>query len=211
LGDEGADLGFAARPLPPATWVDDSSQAFVKFFGEGNNRAERSMRVVDEVSRSGCHWYCAYPKGKRPRQPADGATMFMGRLVKSSSDILIFGRAIALRHQGKADDATAAHIRLRPFMKKWPHLIEVHHPEFIAGTLENGISLNSLMAELGANSFASTQRNAERGTGNTDPRRAYSQAPAVELSAAGRAWLNQRFETAMSEHGPISETQFPKA
>ena len=64
-------------------------------------------------------------------------------------------------------------IARRRWKEKWPRYIRVHHAEFVAGTMANGISLNELMDTLGSDSFASTQRNATRGTGNTDPRRAY--------------------------------------
>jgi hypothetical protein len=37
--------------------------------------------------------------------------------------------------------------------------IRVHHAEFVAGTIGNGVSLNELMDELGQ-SFMATQRNA---------------------------------------------------
>ena len=39
--------------------------------------------------------------------------------------------------------------------------------------MENGVSLYELMDTLGADSFAPTKRNSARGSGNTDPRRAY--------------------------------------
>ena len=56
---------------------------------------------------------------------------------------------------------------------KWPRYIRVHHAEFVAGTMENGISLNELMDTLGTDSFVPTQRNAAQGQGkNTNPRRA---------------------------------------
>jgi hypothetical protein len=42
-------------------------QSFVKFFGE--DRAGRSLAIVDEVRSSGCHWACTYPKRKRSRRP----------------------------------------------------------------------------------------------------------------------------------------------
>jgi hypothetical protein len=41
------------------------------------------------------------------------------------------------------------------------------------------------MDTLGAESFAPTQRTTLRGEGNTDPRKAYRQQAAVELSAEG--------------------------
>ena len=106
LGDEGTDVGFPKEPAVTAGWPADARQAFIKFFGEGHNRADRSMPVLAEVERSGCHWACTYPRGKRPRQVQDGALMFMGRLVKRPKDVLIYGRAVGRRHHPGRDDAS---------------------------------------------------------------------------------------------------------
>jgi hypothetical protein len=57
LGDFGADAGMVSGPLdllPVA--VTDAPQAFVKFFGQGSNRAPLSLPTIDEVRRAGCHW-----------------------------------------------------------------------------------------------------------------------------------------------------------
>lgn len=207
LGDEGVDVGVdpdaahEPRPLPP--WVDEATQAFVKFFGKGDNRAPRSMAVLDEVDRAGCHWACTYPAGKRPRQVQDDAVMFMARLVRDPNDILIFGRGVGMRHEPGSDDASEADIAKRSWKVDWPHYIRVHHAEFLAGSLGNGISLAELMDTLGADAFASTQRNARARDGNTNPRRAYMRQAAVELSAQGLAWLNDRLERAFEAHGQL--------
>ena len=95
--------------------------------------------------------------------------------------------------------------RFRPWKEKWPRYIRVHHAEFVAGTMENGVSLNELMDRLGANSFAPTQRNAARGQGNTNPRRAYLQQAAVELSAEGFSWLGERLQAAFDTHGKVPQ------
>lgn len=203
LEDEGVFAGVSVELSPLPAWVEDSQQSFVKFFGENQNRAYHSMLVLDEVRRSGCHWACTYPKDKRPRQALEGAIMFMGRLVKDPHDILIYGRAVGMRHQKGRDDATLSDIKLRPWKENWPHYIRVHHAEFIAGTLSNGISLGNLMGEMKSDAFASTQRNAENGAGNTDPRRAYMQQAAVELSAQGKGWLNARLERAFTQFGKL--------
>lgn len=203
LGDEGADVGNTPPPIDLPAWMADAPQAFVKFFGISSDRALHSMRVSEEVTRSGCHWACTYPKGKRPRKVQDGAIMFMGRLVKEPNDILIYGRAIALKHVEGRDDATSDDINLRDWKKDWPHYIRVHHPEFLSGILENGVSLNTLMHELQANAFASTQHNSTLGIGNTDPRRAYMQQPAVQLSSQAIDWLNTKMEEAFTKHGRL--------
>lgn len=203
LGDEGANAGVAAEPLEFPPVVDESQQAFVKFFGESSNRASRSLSLLEEVRRSGSHWACDYPKDKRPRRVEDGAIMFMARLVKDPADILIYGRAIGMRHIEGRDDASAADIALRPWKAIWPHYVRVHHAEFVAGTLANGVSLNALMDALKSDAFLPTQRNAAKGEGNTDPRRAYLQQAAVELTPQALVWVNERLQRAFNQYGTL--------
>jgi PLD-like domain len=110
FGDEGVNAGLCNESIALPAWVGDADQAFVKFFGESENRASRSLPILDEVKRSGCHWACTYPKGKRPRQVSDNAIIFVSRLVQNPNDILVYGRAVAMQHQPGRDDATAAEI-----------------------------------------------------------------------------------------------------
>ena len=130
-----------------------------------------------------------------------GRPMFISRLVEGS-DTRVFGLAVAMKHVPGRDNATPHDIALRPWKSNWPHYIRVHHAEFVAGTMQNGMSLGELMNTLGADSFASTQRNRERGSGNIKPRRALMQQPGVKLclsmatrgSANGSRRLSKRME-----------------
>ena len=207
LGDFGAASELSAKlpvSLPPV--VADAEQAFVKFLGEGHNRvAISSYTTIEEIEETRCHWAVPYPANRRPRTVKDGAVMFIARLTKEPNDIRIFGRAIAMKHDPVRDNASPEDIALRPWKEQWPRYIRVHHAEFVAGTMENGISLNELMDSLGSDSFASTQRNAARGAGNTNPRLAYMRQPAVELSAQGLSWLGERLQEAFAEHGKVPQ------
>ena len=207
LGDFGADSELSAKlPVSPPTVVADAEQAFVKFLGEGHNRVViSSYTTIEEIEETRCHWAVPYPAKKRPRSVKDGAVMFIARLTKEPNDIRIFGRAIAMRHDPVRDNASPEDIALCPWKEQWPRYIRVHHAEFVAGTMENGISLNELMDTLGSDSFAPTQRNAARGAGNTDPRRAYMQQPAVELTSQGLSWLGERLQEALAEHGKVPQ------
>lgn len=210
LSDEGVDAGLAADPVDLPPIVADAPQAFVKFFGESNNRATRSMSVFEEVRRSGCHRACTYPKGKRPRQVRDGAVMFMGRMVEDPNDIVIYGRAIGMNHVPGRDDATPDDIALRDWKVNWPHYVRVHHAEFVGGTLANGISLNALMQVLKSDAFVATQRNAANGSGNTNPRTAYRQQAAVQLTLAATAYLNAQLQGAYAEHGKLAPAELAR-
>lgn len=207
LADFGSDIGTTS-PLTPSlpAIVADSDQAFVKFLGEGDNRVPLSFATIDEINRAGCHWAVAYPASKRPRAVKDGAIIFIGRLTHDPNDIRVFGRAIGMCHVEGRDDATSADIALRPWKEDWPRYVRVHHVEFVAGSMKNGVSLNHLMDALGENSFASTKRNAVRGEGNIDPRKAYRQQAAVELTLEGITWLSDRLQAAFDRHGTVAQT-----
>ena len=210
LSDEGTDAGLVLPEMIVTSRVEEAPQSFVKFFGEGHNRAPLNMAVLEEVERSGCHWACTYPKNKRPRQVEDGAIMFMGRLVENRDDIIIYGRAIGLRHVEVRDEASAEEIERRTWKENWPIYVRVHHAEFVAGTLENGIRLSTLMDELKSDSFISTQENSRKGSGNTDPRGAYRQQASAQLTSEAFSWLNQRLETAFARHGKLTPAELDK-
>jgi PLD-like domain len=209
------DHGVAVDPDPlprivTPGWPAESSQAFVKFFGEGHNRVPRTFDVLEEVRRGGCHWAYTYPKGRRPRQVEDGDTLFAGRLVNEPNDTIIFGRAIGLAHVPGEDDASDAEIADRPWKARWPHYIRVHHAEFVAGQLTNGVRLSELMDVLEADAFASTQRNHGRGVGNVNPRLAVRQQAAVRLTSEGASWLTERLERSFDFHGRVPADELAK-
>lgn len=203
LGDEGVNAGVAPETIQLPPFVFDSRQAFVKFFGESGDRVLRSLSILDEVRGSGSHWACAYSKDKRPRRVNDGAIMFMARLVKDPADILIYGRAIGMRHVEGRDDASPEEIAERPWKATWPHYVRVHHAEFVAGSLANGVSLNQLKSALNSDAFVPTQRNAVNGVGNIDPDRAYLRQAAVELTPQATAWVNEQLQRAFTKYGTL--------
>lgn len=208
LGDEGADFGGTEPEKPP--WAEEPGAGFVKFFGKSDNRAERSLSIFTELQRGGSHWACTYPKNKRPRAPRDGDVMFMGRLVHSPNDTLVFGRAIAIRYEEGRDDASAEDLAAREWKVDWPHYIRVHHGEFLSGAMKNGVPLSALMDELGPYAFGPTLENLEAGAGNTNPRRAYGQAAAIRLSGHGLEWMNDELEAAFHAYGKQTPAQLTK-
>ena len=207
LEDFGAEASFVRSPDSGSPAIfSDPSQTFAKFLGQSGNRAELSHVTLDELNRTGCHWAVAYPKAdgkRRPTRIQDGAVMFISRLVKGP-DIRDFGHAIATRHQTDRHDATPDDIDLRPWKSRWPRYIRVHHAEIVAGTMESGVSLSTLMDALGSDSFASTQGNTRQGHGNTNPRRAFIRQPDVKLTGEAVRWLNERLQTAFVNHGRIA-------
>ena len=210
LGDCGVDAGLVEPKRDLTTTIfGDAPQAFIKFLGDGSNRAPLSLAILKEIEESGCHRAVGYPVNKRPRSVKNGAEMFISRLVEG--DTRVFGRAVAVKYEPSRDDATPKDIELRPWRSKWPHYIRVHHAEFVAGTMANGVSLGELMNTLKANSFAPTQRNAASGDGsNTSPRRSIRRQAAAELTDEAYAWLSQRLQKEFEAHSKILESELCK-
>jgi hypothetical protein len=197
------------------SWTDVTrgERAFVKLFGSATNRAAADTPVLDVLVRTGAQWAGTYPAGRRPRGVRDGDVAFLSRLCTLPdrvSDILVFGRAVALAHVEGRDDASEADLALRPWKRRWPHYVRLRDGRFLAGTLADGVSLGELMDALGAEAFATTQRNALIGRGNADPRRAYRQQPAVRLSHEGREWLDARLDEASARVGWLSATELAR-
>jgi hypothetical protein len=207
--DYGADLGFLPDPPPSTLAPTVSGRAFVKFFATNAYRRQRSTAVFDEISDTESHWALSYPTTKRPRQPKTGEVMFISTMVHSPRDHLIYGRAIAYQHQPGRDDASAQDIRRIDWKRQWGAYIRIREPEFIAGNLENGVSLNEMMADLGADSFISTAENRRLGSGNTNPRLALQRKAHMPLTPRAADWLNSRFYQALARHGriPLSELE----
>ncbi len=151
-----------------------------------------------------------YPAARRPKGVKDDAVIFMGRFTRAPDDIRVFGRATGMVYKKERDDATLADIERRPWKGKGARYIRVHHAEFVHGTLANGVSLNELMDTLKTDSFASTKCDAARGKGNINPRCAYRQQAAVELSAEGLSWLDERLQAAFEAHGMVPQDSLDK-
>jgi len=213
LGDQGTDLGFedgsemdhleAAMAILPSHW-------FIKFFGTSNDRASRDLHVLEEVKDSACHKVLSYPTGKRPRQVRDGDLIFIGQLVNEPNDIMIFGRALGMKHNPQTDNATTADIRKRKWRRDWSHYVRVTRTEFVNGRLRDCVSLYALMHDLGYDSFASTYANALQGSGNTDPRKAYLRQASVRLTSHAAQILAARLEDVFSKFGRLPDKELDK-
>jgi hypothetical protein len=69
--------------------------------------------------------------------------------------------------------------------------------------MANAISLNDLMAELGSDTFVSTQTNRRKRIGNTNPRTAYRQQAQAKLTARASKRLAEELNKAFEKHGTI--------
>ena len=123
-------------------------------------------------------------------------------------DIRIHGRAIAVAHQEGRDEATQADINRRDWRERWPCYFRVHHAEFVAGTLANGVSLYTMMDILGTNAFATTQARVANGL-PADPRMSIRQQAHVRLSTQGLEWIHRELENAMAGYGKLPISSYP--
>ncbi len=195
-----ANLDASLGNQSPA--VTDAKQAFVKLVGSSVDRVSVFYNIADDIESGGFHRLAAYHK--RPNRIKQNSVIFWARFTNEPDDLRVFGRAIAMPYI-EEDNATEDDIRDRDWLKRRNRYVRLHHAEFVAGNMENGISLNELMDNLGSEFFGSTQENAENGEGNTNPRHAYRQAEDVRLSERGLHYLNRRLEEAFQKFGRVPQ------
>ena len=204
LPDYGADAGL---PEPSRAFVhsdfSEAEHAIVKFHGRGHERASLSRPTFEEVEESGCHWAVCYPRGRRPRSLQDGTTVFIARLTEEPGRSRVFGRAVGIAYMEDRDDATPADKQRRWWKEDYPHYIRVDDAEFVAGTLENGVSLEDMMEALGTDSFVTTQQRAEAGETDINVRLSVRRQPAMRLTHQAQSWLKERLQAAFDRHGKI--------
>jgi hypothetical protein len=82
--------------------------------------------------------------------------------------------------------------------------------EFFNGKLDEGISLNQLMEEFGADSFVSTQERAAVGEANVRPQLAGRQQPHVRVTPEAAQWLDRHFSGRLARFGAIDEAELRK-
>ena len=207
---------IAISPVKTPPEIANASRAFVKFFGVGTTegRIDLSERVIKMVRIQECYRVLAYPTGYHPRQVQDGDVVFISRMTKKPNDHRIFGWAIATKHRDGLDEATDEDIARCSWRKEYGSYIRVDEEgfeaEFINGTMKEGISLYELMKALESDSFASTQRNASAGKGNTDPRKSIARKPHIQLSEKGFSWLTEKLQEAFTRHGKLTVSGIEK-
>jgi hypothetical protein len=123
----------------------------------------------------------------------------MGRLV-AGPDVLVYGRATALRPNVLTDNATSSDIVLRSWRSRYPHYIRIVNPEYLSGKLADGVSLNAMFSALGQQSFESTDR---PNSSNRDPRKAMMQKAGMRLTTTALVWLNERLDKGLEECGAL--------
>jgi hypothetical protein len=209
LGDLGAKIGLPPAPAPATNCFPLGVTAYVKFFGTSTtkDRAARTKSTLEDVKDCGSHFACTYPGHRKPRRLDDGDTMFIARLVKDRDDILIYGRAVACRHDPAKDVATAEDIAEHDWKKTWPNYIRVHDAEFLGGTVGNGVSLRALAEALGPACFASTEARTAAGETGINPLTTLGQKPDVRLSESGKHWVHEQLEAAFARCGRIPDAE----
>jgi hypothetical protein len=213
--DKLPDLGTPVpgqQPEPPAPsplddrtaigWPTDG-QAFIKMFGEGNDLSSPDWPVRDEVIAAKSYAWCTYPPSKRPRQPKNGDTMFLGRLT--TDGLRIYGRALALEHDDTRDEASDDDIAIRGWLERFPLYVRVFRVEALDSALGNGFPLSDLVAAMGTDAFRTTRERALAGQTEINPNLSLRQQASVQLTRDAAHWCHRQLQARFELHGRISD------
>jgi PLD-like domain len=205
LGDEGRDVGYAVNAAVSGPRAHNLNlkvdQWVLKFTGLASERVAVSTPISQLLARGG-YRFVGFPSNKRPRAIQDGALIFISRMTSDPNDHIVFACAKAMAYKEGRDDAGPSDIRALPWTETWSRFIRLTDFRCVDGTLENGISTGSMIAELGSKSFASTQR---RSVAESDIRKSMMQKAWLELTPESGEYLYRHLEQAFRECGEMSK------
>lgn len=177
---------------------------YVKFFGKGDEKEPYSYSVRDYINDSGSHYALSFPKNKRPRQVKTGDIIFIACMVHSPSDYAIFGRAEAIQHDDKRDNATPEEIKRRSWKEQWPAYLRTTNGVFIDGRMEDCPMLwKDVLNKFGSRIFEETRKHVEAGEKDIEPKHSVMRKAYIRLSEEAACWLDKEFQAALTKKGAI--------
>jgi len=201
-GREGTLPDFGAS----ATSFDKTKNNYIKFFGTADNRVELDFLVTEEIDRALCHYACGFPLNKKPQQVNEGDIIFMARMTEKPHDYAVFGKATALKYTEGRDIASKQEMAERTWKMNWPIYLRVKDPVFINGTMADGILLSELINQFDYDSFPSTRQRFDDGERDIKPTKSLMRKAYVKLTHNSAAWLEQKFDEAVSNFGQVDDT-----
>lgn len=192
--------------VSPIKKVIGTKKYFVKFYGTSTYRADLKHSVKEQVEDSHCHFAITFPDGKgRPRRYNDGDIVYMAYLLHEN-DYAIFGKAICRKHIDNRDIASGEDIEWVEWKEDYPIYIRVHSGEFLNTVFGKCPKLKTLMFELGAESFKSSQNRLLRGQFDYKPQYSLRQQADIELSEEGAFWIETEFQKAKEKFSLLPQS-----
>lgn len=184
-----------------------NKKVYIKFFGKTEYRESLEYHTIHEIERSHCHYAVTF-SGKRgkPRRYNDGDVIYMARML-NNNDCAIFGKATALKHIDKRDEASAEDIAAISWKKEWPVYIRVKDPEFINGKMSDCPKLKDLINNLSFDSFSNTQKRFNNGEQNFNVKDSLRRQADIQLSDVSAEWLENEFQEAILKHSKVPQHQ----
>lgn len=184
---------------------------YLKLFGSDKQRVSLDYPVLSEIRRAESHAVAGFSEKRPPSNFAKNDKLFLIRMVKDDcltpqNDYVVFGRAkVASPFDLNLDRASNEDIKRIPFRKEWPLYLRLKEPEFINGTLRNGIVIQDMIKELGCKSFQRTINWHPQ-----DIRRVFSNQSWVEVTELACLWLDKMFDKAILNHGCVTQQELDR-
>jgi len=181
---------------------------FVKFYGRGNDRSPLSTRIKDFIKGTECHYAVTFNPGslnRRPRKFNDGDIVYITAMVEPD-DYRILGKAIALKHNDRRDVASNEEKGRVRWKNKYSVYIRIREPEFIDGTLGNGISMIELIKRFSYMAMPQTYLRHEYGDTDFNIWNYFRRKAYINLSPLVAEWVESELKMRYRKVGKITQT-----
>ncbi|UEL48303.1 phospholipase D family protein [Terrisporobacter hibernicus] len=172
--------------------------AWIKFEGKSDNRTSNKFKYLPHKIISKNMYITCFPKN--PRGIENGVTIFLSKLSydeNGKSVPMIVGRAksYGFNSSNIADDFDKKQAK---WLEDYPYYVELYDIEIIDTEIVNGISLNTLIMQLGNDVFPNTVGKCLE---NEDIRKRTRRRSHLRLTPMSKKYLDDKLECLLNKYG----------
>ncbi|MCR8744279.1 phospholipase D-like domain-containing protein [Romboutsia lituseburensis] len=182
--------------------LEESNEiAWIKFEGTGENRWDNNYKYFPKKLKSKGVYTNHFPR--KPRSIERGARIYLSVLSydeKGNAIPIIIGRAKSYGYleTNVTDDVDRIGNVL---LERYPYYVELYDIEIIDTEIVNGISLNTVIMELGTNLYPNT---IGRNLKQEDIRKRHHQKSHIRITSVAKSFLDDKLDSLIKEYGIIN-------
>lgn len=203
----GADISNKSRDITERNIIEDYLRqdlitsdeiAWLKFEGTGSDRWSNTYKYLPNKLTSKNIYTTSFPRN--PRSIESGKKIFLSVLSydeKGNAIPMIVGRA---KSHGYSADNIAGDFDKKEteWLERYPYYIELYDIEIIDSEIVNGISLNTLIMQLGTDLYPNT---VGKDIKQEDIRKRHHQKSHIRITSMAKNFLDDKLESLLKKYG----------
>lgn len=174
--------------------------AWIKFEGTGTDRKDNNDKYRPNKLNSKGIYTTHFPRN--PRGIESGITIYLSALSydkKGNATPIIIGRAKSYGYS--SDNIVQDSDKSQTiWLERYPYYVELYDIEIIDTKIVNGISLNTMIMQLGSDLYPGTKNKDIR---KEDIRKRHHQKSHIRITSTAKTFLDDKLDSLLKEYGKM--------